>query len=112
MVGTLPIRVLAGGLQLSFQLRSVGVQFGVADSHGPQVLEHGCNDPHHADLIGRGPTIDVAGPIQAAGTPHPDWCRPLEVHGRRFAASRPGRQLMQVVEQVIGNVDGHAELPL
>jgi hypothetical protein len=28
MVGTLPIRVLAGGLQLSFQLRSVGVQFG------------------------------------------------------------------------------------
>jgi hypothetical protein len=60
--------------------------------------------PPHADLIGRGPTIDVAGPIQAAGTPYPDWCRPLEVHGRRFAGSRPGRQLMQV----IGNVDGYA----
>lgn len=64
MVGTLPIRVLVGVLQLSFQLRSVGVQFGVAVSHGPQVLEHGCHVPHHADLIGRGPTINVAGPIQ------------------------------------------------
>jgi hypothetical protein len=36
MVGTLPIRVLAGAIQLSFQLRSVSVQFGVAVSHGPQ----------------------------------------------------------------------------
>jgi hypothetical protein len=57
---------------------------------------------------GRGPAIDVTGPIQAAGTPHPDWCRPLEVHGRRFARSRPGMRLTQVVERVIGNVDGPA----
>jgi hypothetical protein len=84
MVGTLPIRVLAGVLQLSFQLHSVGVQFGVAVSHGPQVLEHGCYVLPHADLIGRGPTINVAGPIQAAGTPHPDWCRPLEAHDCRL----------------------------
>jgi hypothetical protein len=34
---------------------------------------------------GRAPTIDVTGPIQAGGTPHPDWCRPLEVHSCRFA---------------------------
>jgi hypothetical protein len=65
------------------QPRPVGVVIG----HGPQIIEHVCDAPRPADLIGFGvvgSTMDVAGPIQAAGTPHPDWSRPLEVHDCRL----------------------------
>jgi hypothetical protein len=89
------------------QPRPVGVVIG----HGPQIIEHVCDAPRPADLIGFGvvgSTMDVSGPIQAGGTPHPDWCRPLEVHGCRFAGSRPRVRLTQVVGRVIGNIDGPA----
>jgi hypothetical protein len=89
------------------QPRPVGVVIG----HGPQIIEHVCDAPRPADLIGFGvvgSTMDVSGPSQAGGTPHPDWCRPLEVHGCRFAGSRPGVRLTQVVGRVIDNIDGPA----
>ena len=41
-------------LQLRAKPSSVGVQFGVTVSHGPQVLEHDGHIPRHADLIGLG----------------------------------------------------------
>jgi hypothetical protein len=39
---------------------------------------------YNLQILEHAPTIDVTGPIQAAGTPHPDWSRPLEVHDRRL----------------------------
>jgi hypothetical protein len=53
------------------QPRPVGVVIG----HGPQIIEHVCDAPRPADLIGFGvvgSTMDVSGPSQAGGTPHPD----------------------------------------
>jgi hypothetical protein len=43
-----------GAFAVGFQPCSVGVQLGVAISHGLQLVEHDGDIPRHADLIGLG----------------------------------------------------------
>ena len=63
----------------AWKSRPVGVQVGVAIGHGPQILEHVCHIPRHADLIGYG----MAGLSRLHGA--------LDVNGEGNAAGRPGR---------------------